>query len=336
MLQGYQRHLIELAFVDRILGELLARLRATDLYDRALVIIAADHGAAFWPEQSRRQLQRTEHPEEILRIPLLVKAPQQRAARIDPRAASVIDIVPTIAATLGIDLPWQLDGCALSESTCPGERELVAYGGKDGKRERLGYSLQILQRSVGLRRKLRLFGTGPGTGGLFEIGAYKTLVGRPVSDLEIAGDLRGPAGALRRVSRCLPAATGRIRADPYHRAPSFTREFRAGGPARRRPRRHRPFRGTGLRRGHRALQLFRHASSRRLRQRSRTPGDLRGPRPAGDPEDAASTLPLQRLRLPLSARARVANRWQAVNAVESAASAGHVRWAPTDRSRGEA
>jgi hypothetical protein len=190
--QGYQRHLLQLAFVDRILGDLVARLRAAGLYDRALVVVTADHGAAFWPEQSRRVPERSEHPEEILRVPLLLKRPGQRTASTDDRFALTIDILPTIAGLLDIDLPWKVDGCALDDPTCPERRELVVFSGKGGKRERFTYPVTILSRTAALRRKLAIFGTGGGTADLFALGPHRSLVGRPVAELSVVGNLDVP------------------------------------------------------------------------------------------------------------------------------------------------
>jgi hypothetical protein len=34
--RGYQRHLLQVGFVDKMIGELLDRLHQTGLYDRAL------------------------------------------------------------------------------------------------------------------------------------------------------------------------------------------------------------------------------------------------------------------------------------------------------------
>ena len=45
--QALQRHLLQLGFVDRLLGQLIARLRRTGLWDRAMVVVVADHGISF-------------------------------------------------------------------------------------------------------------------------------------------------------------------------------------------------------------------------------------------------------------------------------------------------
>jgi Sulfatase len=44
--QAYQRHLLQARYTDALLGALLDRLRDKGIYDRALVVITADNGAA--------------------------------------------------------------------------------------------------------------------------------------------------------------------------------------------------------------------------------------------------------------------------------------------------
>ncbi len=46
---AYRRHLLQVACVDGLLGETLAQLRREGIYDRALIVVTADHGCAFAP-----------------------------------------------------------------------------------------------------------------------------------------------------------------------------------------------------------------------------------------------------------------------------------------------
>ena len=121
-----QRLQLEVAQVDRLLGDVVERLRATDLYDDALVVVTSDHGIAFEPGGPVRGLgtepiAASAQP-ELLWVPLFVKDPGQVEGRISDEAAETIDIVPTIADRLRIDLPWSVDGRAL-EGTVPEDRD---------------------------------------------------------------------------------------------------------------------------------------------------------------------------------------------------------------------
>ena len=45
--QSLQRHLLQVGFVDRLLGQLMTQMRRTGLWDRAMVVLVADHGISF-------------------------------------------------------------------------------------------------------------------------------------------------------------------------------------------------------------------------------------------------------------------------------------------------
>ncbi len=107
--QAYQRHLLQVAATDRLLGELLDRLRETGIYDRAVVAVVADHGISFRLGHDRRLLRRA-NVEDIAPVPFLLKVPGQQRGRISDRPMQTIDVLPTIADALGIRIPWRVDG----------------------------------------------------------------------------------------------------------------------------------------------------------------------------------------------------------------------------------
>ena len=93
---GRQRHLLQLQYADRLVGELVRRLKASGQWDRSAVVITADHGVAFTPGAPRRETTPGNRA-ELAWVPLFVKRPgqhegthpaRQRAARRrapDPR-----------------------------------------------------------------------------------------------------------------------------------------------------------------------------------------------------------------------------------------------------------
>jgi hypothetical protein len=106
---GEQRHLLQTKAADRLLGQLLDRLEAAGTLDDTLVVVTADHGAAFLPREPHRAL--TEgNVSQIGWTPLLVKAPGQAGPVVSDRHVEAIDIVPTIADLLGFDVPRDVDG----------------------------------------------------------------------------------------------------------------------------------------------------------------------------------------------------------------------------------
>jgi len=184
--QGYQRHLLQVEFVDKLMGELLSRLNSIGMYDRSLIVVTADHGRNFWPAERYRNLNGVRHPEGILGVPLLIKAPDQRAAVVSDRNVETIDILPTIADLLGIHIPWPVDGCSALAKSCPERSEKVAVTSR-GKRVRFG--ADILLREESLKRKLALFGSNTRGATSFTIGPYRDLIGRKITEFEVRSGL---------------------------------------------------------------------------------------------------------------------------------------------------
>jgi hypothetical protein len=108
--EGLRRYLQQLGLVDKLLGELVGRLKRTALFDRALVVVTADHGVSFRAGDSRRNVGAT-NIGEIAGVPLLIKAPGQRRGRIVDFAATTEDILPTIGSHLGAR--WSAGGRSL-------------------------------------------------------------------------------------------------------------------------------------------------------------------------------------------------------------------------------
>ncbi len=182
VMQGYQRYMLQVSFVDKLLGELLSLLKSTGMYDRSLIVVASDHGRSFWPNTRQRRVEWSQHPEEILTVPLLIKAPHQRDGVVSDRNVETIDILPTIADLLGIQIPWSVDGCSAVDRNCPKRNGKVF--------NRRPFDADLLRKDS-LKRKLALFGSGAKLNGLFTIGTYAHLVGLKVSDLVVRGVAEG-------------------------------------------------------------------------------------------------------------------------------------------------
>lgn len=117
-IQGLQRALLQLAYVDLELGKLLTKLESSGVFDKALVIITADHGASYHPYGGRRLLTRKNYM-DILPVPLFIKMPGQRTGAIDDSNVETVDIVPTIADALNIQLTYEVDGSSLLDKNRP-------------------------------------------------------------------------------------------------------------------------------------------------------------------------------------------------------------------------
>ena len=189
--QAYQRHLLQVGFADRLLGRLLARLRAERRYDRAAIVVVADHGVSFRRGLDRRGASEANF-EDIAAVPLLVKAPDQRRGRVDDAYVRTDEVLPTLANVLGVRLPWRTDGRS-GFSRSAERRSSVEIQRRDGGRVRLSVDRFERRQAGAVARKAALFGAG-----LYAIGPNARLIGRPVSRLPRArasglrADVTGP------------------------------------------------------------------------------------------------------------------------------------------------
>jgi hypothetical protein len=115
---AYLQYMLQVGFIDTMIGRLIDKLKAENQYDETLIVITADHGAAIEPGKQRRKLSEANAP-AILQVSLLIKLPHQSTGQISDRRVSGIDLVATIADALGTTLPWPSDGHSAFAATFP-------------------------------------------------------------------------------------------------------------------------------------------------------------------------------------------------------------------------
>jgi arylsulfatase A-like enzyme len=94
----------EIADVDAAFGQFLHWLRAEGRFDDSMIILVADHGEAF-AEHDTMGHGHTLCQEEV-HVPLVIRFPGGRlGGRRVSAPVSLIDVMPTVLATLGLDLP---------------------------------------------------------------------------------------------------------------------------------------------------------------------------------------------------------------------------------------
>jgi hypothetical protein len=182
VMQAYQRHLLQVKFVDNLLRKLLSHLKSIGMYDRSLIVVTADHGRSFWPKERHRNLNGAKYPEDILGVPLLIKAPFQRKGIVSDRNVQTIDIFPTLADLLKIQIPWPVDGCSAVSKSCPERNEKIAVDSR-GKKTR--FDAEVLRREDSLKRKLALFRSGTKNIGPLNVGPYRHIVGRRAAEFGV-------------------------------------------------------------------------------------------------------------------------------------------------------
>lgn len=113
----------EAAYLDHAFGEFIAALKAEGLFEDSMIIVASDHGEAFW-EHGQRGHGKSLYDEET-RVPLMIRfagMPRSDARRID-RPVSIVDIAPTILDAFGLPAPEEFEGRSLIPLIETGTRE---------------------------------------------------------------------------------------------------------------------------------------------------------------------------------------------------------------------
>jgi hypothetical protein len=212
---SYQRHLLQLGFADRLLGELLARLKRLGLYKDALIVVVADHGIGFHLGVERRTVTRR-NVQDLAPVPLLVKLPVQRRGSIDDRHVETIDVLPTILELARVEPPARLAGRSLLRPIASQARRVTVFHRVGTELNTIGGEYSFRARAVqrrtraAVRRKLALFGSGGGRDpdALYRIGPHPELVGRRAATvLSVPGAATARIDQAADLKRVKPAST---------------------------------------------------------------------------------------------------------------------------------
>jgi Sulfatase len=184
--QTYLRHVLQTMYVDRMIGRLIDTLQRTGQWDRTLLVVTADHGAAYAPSLQRRETLATNYALQA-GVPLFIRRPAQTVSATDDRPALNVDILPTTAKLLGIDLAG-VDGIDLTSTLRTGDAAasfrhactdtqtippVLRYG---------SWPLPVLPRLMEeAKRAETLFGTQAVPGQQFS--PHSGWIGRPAADV---------------------------------------------------------------------------------------------------------------------------------------------------------
>ena len=225
-----QRYLLQLGFVDRLLGRLVARLKSQGMYDDTLIAVTADHGFAWQVGVPTRRNINPSNVGELAPVPLFVKKPHQKRGRVSDVLARTLDVTPTIADVLDVPLGYRSDGRSAFSRAVRARREVSLTKRDFSSVVRISPERWKARRRAIVRRRLRQPRLGRLGEPLHEPGAeprprrtsglasVQSGAGRRRDDLAVA------------VVRAR-AALQRLRADP-DRGP----DPRLGGRARAQPR----------------------------------------------------------------------------------------------------
>ena len=176
-----QRYLLQLGFVDRLLGRTIERLKSQGMYDDTLIVVTADHGFAWQVGVPTRRSVSRSNVNELGPVPLFVKAPGQTHGRANGALAQTLDVTPTIADVLNVPLGYQAD-CSSAFSRAVRARRQVSLTTRDfSSIVRMSGRRWKAQRRGVIRRRLSHLGSGDWASLYTSLGPHRELIGRDVT-----------------------------------------------------------------------------------------------------------------------------------------------------------
>jgi hypothetical protein len=178
-----QRHLMQTGETDRLIGQVMRRLQEQGMYDDTLFVVTADHGMSFKPGEFGRRQATPGNVDQVLWVPLFIKAPGQAEGQANDRNWEHVDLVPTVADMLGIKVPWEMDGVSQAGAEEPRTRSEKWFFSKPGERQTFPGPENMAKALAGVTDQM----TEPGNGykGWFQFGPHGDLVGQRASGVGI-------------------------------------------------------------------------------------------------------------------------------------------------------
>ncbi len=179
----YQRHLLQLGYADKLLGELIHRLKQIGIYNSALIVLTSDHGISLWPGEFKARNVTTSTYQDVLLVPFFIKEPGQESGSINDRKLETVDILPTMANLMDVEVPWKTDGVSALRSNLP-ERKHRKVFLNDAIVSNLTCDIQ--EENKTLKRKTQIFGKATKFADIFQIGSFPHLFNKTIDELPVS------------------------------------------------------------------------------------------------------------------------------------------------------
>jgi hypothetical protein len=176
----YQRFLMQLGYLDSVVGEAVKRLKDAGKWEETMVILVSDHGVHLATDESMRRvnIESTDSVHDIYRVPMFLKLPGQTEGRIDDCNAMAVDLLPTIIAVTESDPGWEYDGVDLAECSDAPRTRVAAdiFGIPDNV---IDFGFEELQAQMARYRQW--VDLSDGADAFARVGTSAALVGNPVN-----------------------------------------------------------------------------------------------------------------------------------------------------------
>ena len=163
---AHQQHLLQVQATDTLIGKILDRLQSLNALDDTMLIVTADHGISFGANEPARNATAS-NTTDLMWTPLFIKYPKQHNGIIDDRPAFSIDVLPTIADVLNMQIPAKLpkpDGRSLlAEARASEARIMFPATGLTNEQGKIAFEQVLATRAVaaGPDPRLRIYRDHP-------------------------------------------------------------------------------------------------------------------------------------------------------------------------------
>jgi hypothetical protein len=168
------RMYIQTGFADKLLGQMRRKLVSMGLWNKAIVVVTADHGISFEGNGVPQRQADKRAMGEVANPPLFIKYPGQKKGVVSPKHSMTLDIVPTIAKAVGVDDLYDTTGVPLQG---PVPKRPVTITDPEGKLYTSNVATMVKQRNQAIARADQRLGTGP----FYTLGPAPKLIGRRVA-----------------------------------------------------------------------------------------------------------------------------------------------------------
>jgi hypothetical protein len=176
------RHLLQLGFADLEVQRLISHLKDNGMWDKALVVVTADHGVSFKVGQFDRRKVTRANIDEITPVPLFIKSPDQKKGAVNSEVVETTDIWPTMADILNIKLDKSTDGHSAFGAEVRDRSQVKMLKRDLSAWIRLPEAELNREKRRQLDLKIRLFGEGKdGPDREFRVGPNQQLIGKPAT-----------------------------------------------------------------------------------------------------------------------------------------------------------
>ncbi len=113
-----------IAYEDAVVGKLMQQLKTRGLFAGAVIAVMADHGESLGAHGE--DTHGVFVYDETIQVPLLIKRPRQEVEERIENRVELVDVLPTLLQTTGIEIPPQVQGKSLLGLMRAGTSEDVA------------------------------------------------------------------------------------------------------------------------------------------------------------------------------------------------------------------